>query len=56
MKHILIFTTILLNSCSTTTETRPDGTVVKTWGIDREAFAVGAGAVTTIAVDKTSGK
>ena len=59
MKYIAIASILILSalpSCTTTTETRPDGTVVKTWGIDREAFAVGAGAVTTIAVDKTSGK
>lgn len=56
MKLITLATILLLASCTTTTETRPDGTVVKTWGVDRESFAVGAGAATTIIVDKTSSK
>lgn len=56
MKYIAIASLLLLPACTTTTETRPDGTVVKTWGVDRESFAVGAGAATTIIVDKTSGK
>ncbi len=56
MKYIALAFVLLLSACTTTTETRPDGTVVKTWGVDRESFAVGAGAATTIIVDKTSGK
>ena len=57
MKTLLLSATfaLTLSNCATTTETRPDGTVVKTWGVDRDAFAIGAGAATTI-IDKTSGK
>lgn len=55
MKHILLIPILLLSACVSVTETRPDGTVVKTQGIDLNAFTVGTNAVTTI-VDRTSGK
>ncbi len=55
MKLTIIAITLCLVSCTTTTETRPDGTVIKTWGVDREAFTLGAGVVTT-AIETTSGK
>ncbi len=54
MKLLILFA-LCLASCTTTTETRPDGTVVKTWGVDHDAFTLGAGVVTT-AIETTSGK
>lgn len=39
---------IVISSCTTVTETRPDGTVVTTRSIDIGAFNTGAAAVTTL--------
>ena len=55
MKLSILVLALCLASCTTTTETRPDGTVIKTWGVDRDAFTTGAGVVTT-AIETTSGK
>lgn len=55
MKTLVLLLLVTLSSCVTVTETRPDGTVVKTQGIDLGAFTVGAQTVTTI-VDAASGK
>ncbi len=55
MKLLLTLLSLPLLSCTTTTETRPDGTVIKTWGVDREAFILGTTTATTI-IETTSGK
>lgn len=44
-----------LASCTTRTETLPDGTVVKTDSIDSNAIFAGA-AVAKVIIDRTSGK
>lgn len=55
MKIILPLICLSLVSCTTITETRPDGTVIVTKGIDATALAIGAGTATTI-YQTSSGK
>ena len=55
MKTILLLLTLAIASCVTTTETRPDGTVIKTEGIDKDALAAGSALAQTLA-DRNSGK
>jgi hypothetical protein len=55
MKTLLAIITLALASCVTTTETRPDGTVIKTEGIDQGALAAGSALAQTLA-DRNSGK
>jgi hypothetical protein len=55
MKTILAIITLALVSCVTTTETRPDGTVIKTESIDKDALAAGSALAQTLA-DRNSGK
>ena len=55
MKTILAIITLALVSCVTTTETRPDGTVIKTESIDQGALAAGSALAQTLA-DRNSGK
>ncbi len=55
MKIITLLAVCLLSSCVTTTETRPDGTVVKTEGIDQGALAAGSALAQTLA-ERNSGK
>ena len=47
---ILAIFALSIASCTTTTETRPDGTVVKTEGIDKDALA----AILTAARDESA--
>ena len=56
MKTTLILAALILSACTTVTETRPDGTVVKTTAMDVNVFSVGAGAVTTLGEMVISGK
>lgn len=55
MKTVAILAACLLSSCVTITETRPDGTVIKTRVIDQNALAVGSALAQTF-VDRNSGK
>jgi len=58
MKTKLILTTMVslaLSSCVTQTETRPDGTVVKTESVDKDAVSSGV-ALAKIIIDSKSGK
>lgn len=55
MKTSIIFAACLLSSCVTTTETRPDGTIIKTEGIDQGALSAGSALAQTLA-ERNSGK
>jgi len=55
MKTLLAIIILALASCVTTTETRPDGTVIKTESIDHGALAAGSALAQTLA-DRNSGK
>ena len=55
MKTLLAILALSLASCVTTTETRPDGTVTKVEGIDKDALAAGSALAQTLA-ERNSGK
>jgi len=51
----LVFAALMLASCATRTETLPDGTVIKTESVDKDALAAGSALAQTLA-DRNSGK
>jgi hypothetical protein len=54
--HAVFFAIALyLSSCTTRTETLPDGTVIKTEGVDKDALAAGSSLAQTLA-SRNSGK
>ncbi len=60
MKTILILlaaccVTSCITSCATRTETLPDGTIIKTEGVDKDALAAGSSLAQTLAA-RNSGK
>jgi len=55
MKTLAILAACLLSSCVTTTETRPDGTIVKTEAID-QGTVTAAQALAILLADRNSGK
>jgi hypothetical protein len=46
---------LTLPSCTTRTETLPDGTIIKTEGVDKDALAAGSALAQTLA-ERNSGK
>ncbi len=56
MKTILILlAACCITSCTTRTETLPDGTIIKTEGVDKDALSVGSSLAQTLAA-RNSGK